>query len=93
MINRKVELHDVDVSAFIHALDSCTGNVYLETEEGDCINLKSRLSQLLGIATIIKGGSVTSASLRCENAEDESKLFRFDLFGEVPDKSEDDAKA
>ncbi|MCD7747645.1 MAG: hypothetical protein LUI15_08320 [Firmicutes bacterium] len=93
MLKRKIELHDVDITDFIHALDSCTGDVYLETEEGDCINLKSRLSQLLGIATIIKGGSVTNASLRCENAEDESKLFRFNLFGEVSEKGDDENKA
>lgn len=88
MIKREIEMREVDIAAFIKSLDGCVGNVYLETEEGDCINLKSRLSALLGIAQIIKGGLVTKATLRCENAEDESKLFRFALYREIPSKTE-----
>lgn len=90
MIKREVELHDVDITEFINALDSCTGNVYLESEEGDCINLRSRLSALIGISQIIKGGFVTKAKLRCENPEDESKLFRFALYREISGSEEND---
>lgn len=89
MIKREIEMREVDIAAFIKALDGCEGNVYLETEEGDCINLKSRLSALIGISHIIKGGLVTKATLRCESAEDESKLFRFALYREMPQKSEE----
>ena len=87
MIKREVEMHDVDIADFIHALDGCEGDVYLETAEGDCINLRSRLSQLLGLAEIINGGLVANATLRCENPEDETKLFRFALFREIPVKT------
>ncbi len=86
MIKREVQMHDVDIAEFIHALDGCNGDVYLETPEGDCINLRSRLSQLLGLAEIINGGLIANATLRCENPEDESKLFRFSLFREMPKK-------
>lgn len=86
MIKREVQMHDVDIAEFIHALDGCSGDVYLETPEGDCINLRSRLSQLLGLAEIINGGLIANATLRCENPEDESKLFRFSLFREMPKK-------
>ncbi len=89
MLNRKVEMHEVDIAEFIHALDGCEGDVYLETPEGDCINLRSRLSQLLGLAEIIKGGIVADAKLRCENPSDETKLFRFALFREIPTKTTD----
>lgn len=87
MIKREIQMHEVDIADFIHALDGCDGDVYLETPEGDCINLRSRLSQLLGLAEIIKGGIVADAKLRCENAADESKLFRFALFREIPTKT------
>lgn len=90
MLKREVQMHDVDINEFIHALDGCEGDVYLETAEGDCINLRSRLSQLLGLAEIINGGLVTDAKLRCENPEDESKLFRFSLFREIPVKKADE---
>ena len=34
-----IELHNVDVPSFLSVLDSCEGNVYLVTREGDHLNL------------------------------------------------------
>ncbi len=89
MIKREVEINGVDIAEFIGALESCTGNVFLESNEGDCINLKSRMSALIGIAQIIKGGLISKATLRCENPDDESKLFRFALYREITAASEE----
>ena len=38
-----LELHNFDVPTLLKALDSCQGDVYLVTREGDRLNLKSRL--------------------------------------------------
>jgi len=76
-----LELHDVDVPAFIKELDECKGNVYLVSREGDHLNLKSKLCQLVGLTQLIEGGKIAEAFIVCENQEDESKLFRFNLFG------------
>ena len=46
MMTSVMGVHDIDVSEFLNVLDSCEGNVFLVTREGDKINLKSRLSQL-----------------------------------------------
>ena len=83
---RKIALHNVDFDDLIKVIDSCKGNVYLETEDGDSLNLKSKLSQMLGLSTILANTEVNQAWVRCENTEDESKLFRFDLYGELPKK-------
>lgn len=83
---RKIALHNVDFDDLIKVIDSCKGNVYLETEDGDSLNLKSKLSQMLGLSTILANTEVSQAWVRCENTEDESKLFRFDLYGELPKK-------
>ncbi len=85
-MSKELRLHDIDVADFLKTVESCEGNVYLETEEGDCFNLKSKLSQLVGLTNLIKGGIITEAFIRCENPSDESKLFRFNLYREVPDK-------
>lgn len=77
-----VELHDIDVPAFLGILDECKGNVFLATKEGDRINLKSKLSQLVGLTKLIEGGKIEEAYITCDDPEDESKLFRFNLFGE-----------
>jgi hypothetical protein len=76
-------MHDIDVKAFVAALDQCKGNVYLVTSENDRFNLKSKLSQLAGIINLIKGGCVVEAKIICDNPEDESLLFRLNLFGEA----------
>lgn len=82
MATAPVELHDVDVPAFLKVLDECKGNIYLVTREGDHLNLKSKLCQLVGLTQLIEGGKIAEAYIICENPEDQSKLFRFNLYGE-----------
>lgn len=78
-----LNMHDVNVSEFLAVLDTCEGNVYLVTRDGDKLNLKSKLSQLLGLTQLIEGGKIADASIICENKDDERKLFRLNLFDEV----------
>lgn len=77
---KMVELHDVNVPEFLRVLDSCVGQVYLMTRDGDKLNLKSKLCQLVGLTALIEGGKIAEAFIMCENEEDEQKLFRFNLF-------------
>lgn len=83
-----IQLHNLDFNEFIAALDACKGDVFLETAEGDILNLKSKLCQIMGIANILKNATVTEATIRCANEEDETLLFRFNLYGKVPQKEE-----
>ncbi|MBQ3970462.1 MAG: hypothetical protein II685_08290 [Clostridia bacterium] len=80
-----LELHDIDVTAFLAVLDTCEGNVYLVTKEGDHLNLKSKLCQLVGLTQLIEGGKIAEAYIIAENPDDESKLFRFNLLGDTGD--------
>ena len=82
----KLQLHDLDFGDFIKTLDACKGDVFLETKDGDILNLKSKLCQIMGIANILEGAKVSEATLRCTNQEDESLLFRFNLYREMPKK-------
>lgn len=77
-----VQMHDIDVPEFLKVLDACSGKVFLVTSEGDRMNLKSKLSQIVGLTKLIEGGKITEASVQCENPEDESRLYRFNLFGD-----------
>lgn len=76
-----LQLHDVNVPEFLKVLDECKGNVFLVSREGDHLNLKSKLCQLVGLTQLIEGGKIAEAFVICEDPEDESKLFRFNLFG------------
>ena len=67
--------------SLIHILEACRGPVYLVTREGDRLNLKSKLCQLVGLTQLIEGGKIAEAFVECEDPEDETNLFRFNLFG------------
>ncbi len=82
-----VSLHNIDASKFLTVLDTCKGNVYLVTREGDHLNLKSKLCQLIGLTQLIEGGRIAEAYVLCDDPEDESKLFRFGLYGETSTKT------
>ena len=79
-MSRMIELHDIDVPGFLAVLDKCVGNVYLMTRDGDKLNLKSKLCQLVGLTQLIEGGKIAEAFVMCDNEEDERRLFRFNLF-------------
>ena len=82
MIN-DIALHNADFSDFIKTLDHCKGDVFLETADGDVLNLKSKLCQIIGIANILKSAEISEAKIRCSNPEDETLLFRFNLYGKI----------
>lgn len=76
-----LKLHDVNVPELLKVLDECEGNVFLVSDEGDRLNLKSKLSQIFGLTRLIEGGKIAEAYIVCEKQEDESRLFRFNLYG------------
>ncbi len=86
MDRRFIKLHNVDFEDLIKTVDECKGDVYLETADGDVLNLKSKLCQMIGLSTILASTEVAEATLRCQKPEDETLLFRFNLYGEVPEK-------
>ncbi|MBE6765409.1 MAG: hypothetical protein E7546_05975 [Ruminococcaceae bacterium] len=81
-------LSNVDVNEFLNLVDACKGNIYLVTEEGDKLNLKSKLCQLIGLKRLIQGGMIVNASLVCENIEDEAMLVRFKLYRKIEQNTE-----
>ena len=83
-----ISLHNIHVPEFLTVLDQCKGDVFLVTEEGDRLNLRSKLCQLVGLTKLIEGGSIAEASIVCDNPEDETRLFRFNLYGEVEPEKE-----
>ncbi len=88
MSPKMVELHDVDVPEFLKVLDNCEGEIYLMTRDGDRLNLKSKLCQLVGLTRLIEGGKIAEAFIMCEKESDESKLFRFNLYKHSGEETE-----
>jgi len=81
MSSKAITIHGLSVKEVCDLIDKCKGDVYLESAEGDKLNLKSKLSQLLGLTQLIEAGQISEAKLICTDPEDESMLFRYNLFG------------
>ncbi|MCI1964675.1 MAG: hypothetical protein LKJ17_00865 [Oscillospiraceae bacterium] len=68
-----MKLYDMDVMKLIELLDQSKGNVYLVTDDGNKLNLKSKLCQLYGVRTLLEKtkNSTISAELSVDDPQDE----------------------
>jgi hypothetical protein len=74
-----LKLYDIDIIKLIDLLDKAKGNVYLITDEGNKLNLKSKLCQLMGIRALLENAknSTVSAEISVELPEDELMFINY----------------
>ena len=60
-------------------IDTCRGKVELVTGEGDRLNLKSKLSQYVSMASVFSNGEIPELEIVTYEKEDTDKLIRFML--------------
>ncbi len=77
-----VQIHDFDFNKLMEFAATTKGEVFLKTGEGDVLNLKSRLTQLLVLSGAIAQGTIKEATVICSDKEEESALFRLNLYGD-----------
>ena len=65
-----------EVNAFLATVDSCKGEVWLESQYGDKFNLKSKLSQYVAMGALLSDEDEV-LELFCDNKEDEQKFLRY----------------
>lgn len=70
-----------DIDKFFKVIDSCSGKVELVTEEGDRLNLKSKLSQYVSLANIFSDGVIGEVEIIAYEKEDLDKLIAFMVKG------------
>ena len=69
-----------NVTDFFEAVDSCEGNVYLTTKDGDKLNLKSELTKYVAVANIFSNNKVLNnlnVEIICDNPADISILTNY----------------
>lgn len=66
-----------DIDSFFKTVDSCKGRVELVTEEGDRLNLKSKLSQYVSMAKVFSDGVIGELELIAYEPEDIDKLVKY----------------
>lgn len=70
-----------DIDKFFEVIESCDGDVFLVSNEGDRINLKSRLSKYFALANVFASDVVDSVELITSNTDDTEKLLNFMING------------
>lgn len=65
-----------EVEAFRNAVEKCSGDVWLESVEGDKFNLKSAFSQYIALGALL-GENGDNLELFCGNKEDQTHFFEF----------------
>lgn len=67
---------------FFKVVDECKETAELISQEGDRINLKSKLTQYISIANIFSNGYIRELELVAHNKEDVDRLIKFMYQGE-----------
>lgn len=70
-----------DIEGFFKAIGSCKGKVELVTGEGDRLNLKSKLSQYVSLATIFSNGEIPELEIVAHEKEDIDRLISYMING------------
>ena len=75
------QIHNFDFNKLIEFAATAKGEVFLKTPDGDVLNLKSRLTQLLALSNAVDWGNIGEATMVCSDPDDETRLFRLNLYG------------
>lgn len=70
-----------NIEKFFSVIDSCKGRVELVSEEGDRLNLKSKLTQYVSLAKIFSDGTIDNLEIIAYEPEDVEKLMEFMIRG------------
>lgn len=67
-----------DTDAFFRLVNKCSGNIELVSKEGDCINLKSTLAQVLCLTNVFSNEQLLSElELIVKDSDDEAAIRAF----------------
>ena len=72
-----------DIEGFFKVVDTCSGKVELVTDEGDRLNLKSKLSQYVSLAKVFSDDMIPEMELVVYDPDDAIKFVNFMAVGAV----------
>lgn len=74
-----MKLYDIDIGDFMQLLDRAKGDVILETDDGNKLNLKSKLCQLYGVKQLLESAknATITAEIKLTNPEDQILFLKY----------------
>ena len=78
-IRRTMKIKNIEnPEEFLKVIDSCTGRVELITDDGDRLNLKSKLCQLVSLSTIFSSAAkIPEMEIVAHELEDSKKIMDY----------------
>ena len=70
-----------NIDKFFEVVDKCEGRVEMLTENGDCLDLRPKLSQFVTLVKMLTDGDVERMEIIAENKKDEQKLMAYMING------------
>ena len=67
----------VDINAFLDAAKQCSGDIFLQTNEGDILNLKSLLSRYVLMSIMGNPDLLQNAQVTCVQEDDYQLLLEY----------------
>lgn len=65
-----------EVNAFLATVDACEGDVWLQSQYGDKLNLKSKISQYVAMSALLRDKDEV-LELFCSRREDEHRFIKY----------------
>ena len=75
-----VRVRNFDFNKLMDFTATARGSVFLKTDEGDVLNLRSRLTGLLLLSGALEQGLIRDATVTCGDKADEARLFQADIY-------------
>ncbi len=72
-----------NIDGLFAVINQCRGRIELISQEGDRINLKSRLAQYLALAGMFSDGHIRELELSIEDREDQDRILAFVMSGKT----------
>ncbi len=66
-----------NIDGFFEVINKCKGRVEMVTNEGDCLNLKSRMTQYVSLARLFANDIIPEIELVAYEPEDVKLLINF----------------
>ena len=77
-----MKLTDItNVDKFFEVVDKCEGKVEMLTENGDCLDLKSKLCQFVALVKMLADGNIEQMEIVAENKNDRQRLITYMING------------
>lgn len=68
---------EISLTSFLQKVKECRGEVTFQTEEGDCLNLKSVLTSYIFVSLMMSPEILENGWVTCEAEEDYTVLNAF----------------